>query len=257
MSHGQRTAEPRLRKVTLGARLDDPLLRLGLLLTVVPFAVLAVPIEWANRSQDPPEYLAVPVPPSSTSTVAPHALPATDAGPSADMRARPDGGANAGGSQPGQAVPSSSSSPQSGFARPQTAQEVYDAWLIVHPVVRDADLTAAGTLDGQMPHRSATGLRQHEVTDLGDAGAPLGVMPRRPRLVGQRRSDTLDIIRAEQAAAASDATADVDLSKAGTPLGVPPALPHPVGERAEQVLDLARGGSPPGAAPRIPTRDEP
>ncbi len=226
------------------------------MLTVVPFTVMAVPAEWANHRRSSgweqnsswQRPLPVPVPvPVPELQQAHKASPVLLSGQAQDTfvpSPRP---------VPTVAPPSRPAVVE----KPATPLDAYSAWLVAHPVVRDADLTASGVAEGQVPQRVSVALRAQAVSDFRDAGTPDGISPSRPGLVGLRLHDTVDLTGVEATAIVPERTADVDLSQEGTLPGVPPRQLSVIGERLELVVDLSRAGSFPGVPPHIPTREDP
>lgn len=154
--------------MTLSERFGDPLFRLGLMLTVVPFAVLAVPAEWANRSRSAGWE-------QNSSWQRPSSVPAPGLQQAQQVTPVQLSGQapNTLGQSPRQAPTGDPPSRPQAVARSATPQEVYAAWLVAHPVVRDADLTTCGTAEGQVPQRVCVALRTQSVSDLRDTGPPM------------------------------------------------------------------------------------
>ena len=218
------------------------------MLMVIPFAIMAVPAEWAAREEHPRGWGSEPAAYQRPQVWAPETQPANST-PNAPAL-RPSRSEAAPTPRGAQAV---AHQPTATTAAPP---DPYTAWVAANPVVRDADLSNGGTADGQAPQPPIVALRTQAITDLSAAGSAEGMPPTRRKAVGARLDNALDLSEAKPVAAVREAVAGVDLSKAGVLPGVAPKPPAVLGERSEKTMDLSRSGTAPGQAPRVPTRQD-
>jgi hypothetical protein len=235
--YGQGRKHPRISPVTWRGHLDDPLLRWSVLFALVPYLVMVI-AQTAHSTT--PSFEQVARRPVATATTATADRPTVSA------------------SRQSVASDVTPSAPVVATATPphkQTAVVSYERWLAANRVVKDLDLTQAGTIDGQIPKRPLAGFRVMTVVDLAHAGAATGRVPTRPAEGIVRQRQVVDLTLGAEPSPARRAVTGVDLTHAGTPTGTVPRRVI-AGERRGVVVDLQARGSAGTAPPRIPPRDD-
>lgn len=248
MRHGQDVGSVSLSRVEPERRVDDPLMRWGILLAVVPFLTVAIfrapsagasnpnqASTWQPRPEPAPAITPRERTPESTSSPRAPATPAVSANGQTNV--------------PTTGVPASA-------LVVATRERAYQQWLQANPVIKDVDLTTMGTAPGAVANGYRVGFRAEQVIDLSSDGQSTHRPSTRPPGGPERARNVIDLTAPRATATTVTNTKQIlDLTKLGSAVGSPPKR-WAIGERREVVIDLSQRGSVLGAPPRIPTRDE-